>query len=654
MKYKKILLISLILVLLTHFVFAQDFSHEFGVITNYERDMKKYNNDTTAEAVIIYDSGESGFYKFDNGFNLLYKRQIKIKVLKESYINNAEFNIPIYKGNRGVEKIIEIEANTYNIENSQLIKTTLNKEQYYTEAINEYWDQIKFAMPNVQVGSIIEFKYEITSPYKFLLKDWEFQNSIPTIFSEYKVKMIPFYEYQIRLQGASKFDEKNVYLEKGLEKHFYNVAYKDQVHHFIMKDVPTFKDESFISSRKNYIIKLDFQLSKIFPYGGGRIEILSTWEKVIKDMLKRDDFGRYINKSESKFKKIVTENSLLEKNDKDKVNYTINYLKQNYNWNGFYSNYATKPLNLFLKEKTGDIAQINLYLVGALRAVGIEVYPEIISTRKNGKIVRQYPFLDPFNYVLAYAKVDGKWQLLDATDTYCPNDMIPEKCFNDIGLVIKKGEVKWLKIIQNEVSVIQTDIKTKLSDDLDTIIGDFSINSSRYIALKLRKKFTNDPEKLEKHFIIRDMELTDSIHTKNYDDVNKNYNVSFRASLLTERIGNIIIIHPFFNSPLNDNPLKEEKRKYPIDMIYPKSTMYTNEITIPENCRIKQLPEKYFFNSDFFSLQYSVSENNGKINVSSSYLFKKAVYQPENYAKIKRYFNLIIKHLNQKIVLIEE
>ena len=130
--------------------------------------------------------------------------------------------------------------------------------------------------------------------------------------------------------------------------------------------------------------------------------------------------------------------------------------------------------------------------------------------------------------------------------------------------------------------------------------------------------------------------------------------MKYNASQLNEKEANNIVIHPFFNMPINVNPLKEEERKYPIDMVYPNSKIYKNEITIPDNCIVKNLPEKYLFNSDLFFLQYVVSESKGKINVSASYQFKKSVYEHKDYAKIQNYFNLIIKHFNQKIVLTEK
>ncbi len=632
-------------------VIAQTYSHHKGVITDYERDMLKYDKDTSAEAVVIYDIGESEFYREGDGFNLSFKKQTKIKVLKESYVNNAEYYIPIYKGRKGKEEIRKFEAVTYNFKDGKVIRTTLNKNQLFTETINKHWNKVKFAMPDVQIGSIIEFNYEVSSPYYFLFKDWEFQSSIPEIYSEYTVKMIPFYDYQYRLQGAKKFDIENEYVESGLKKEFYNVKYRNTVFQFIMKDVPAFKNEQFITSKNDYIIKLDFQLAKVHQMGGTEINVLTTWTELSKELEEDESFGIYIKKSKNNFKKKSPQLELLLKDDKGKTKTIINYIKQNYNWNGQYGIYASKNVNKFCKEKTGSVAEINLYLTGALRSQGIETYPVILSTRNNGKIITKYPFTDPFNYVLAYAKINNKWMLLDATDTYCPNFKIPEKCYNDISLLINKKEPKWLRIRQYEMSRTHILINSVLSSDGDSINGNFTFKSTGYEAIKYRKKFKDEIQKIEDYFSNDNLELNDSVKTQNYNEVEKEYTIKFKASALTDRIGDKIIIRPFFALPLNDNPLKAKTRQYPIDMIYPKSKFYGNKITIPDNYKIDKLPEDYFLNTKLFSLIYKVSQENNIIKINASYQFKKAVYPPEDYFKIKQYFDSIIKELNQKIVL---
>lgn len=92
----RFIFILLFLIVFENKTFAQNFSHKFGEITDYEKQMTSYSKDTTAEAVVIFDSGKSGFYRnAEDGFELYFKRHKKIKVLKESYINNANFSICI-------------------------------------------------------------------------------------------------------------------------------------------------------------------------------------------------------------------------------------------------------------------------------------------------------------------------------------------------------------------------------------------------------------------------------------------------------------------------------------------------------------------------------------------------------------------------------
>jgi len=57
-------------------------------------------------------------------------------------------------------------------------------------------------MPDVRIGSVIEYSYKILSPYIFNLRNWAFQNTIPVMYSEYSTSMVPFYDYVSNLQGA--------------------------------------------------------------------------------------------------------------------------------------------------------------------------------------------------------------------------------------------------------------------------------------------------------------------------------------------------------------------------------------------------------------------------------------------------------------------
>jgi hypothetical protein len=63
------------------------------------------------------------------------------------------------------------------------------------------------------------------------------------------------------------------------------------------------------------------------------------------------------------------------------------------------------------------------------------------------------------------------------------------------------------------------------------------------------------------------------------------------------------------------------------------------------------IPEDFKINNDLFELNYSIKIYNDKFQVIFDYYFKKPVYQSDDYAKIKYYFDEIVKKGNEKIVL---
>lgn len=344
------------------------------------------DKDTVAEAVVLFDIGKSYFVSSSSGLKLFFERITRIKIFKEAGLKYGEIEIPYYVDNEGLELVFDIEGTTYNYADDKLNKSVVDKKLIFEEKKTEHWYLKKFALPDVKKGSIIEIKYTLETPYFFNLRDWEFQWRIPVVYSQYEVRMIPFYSYSFILQGAGSFDVQNSYQDIGLKKILAGLEYNDMVHIYGMKNLPAFRDESFITSINDYIIKLDFQLSKVHHTNGVITEIMSTWPKLIDDLIKNQDFGKYSKSAQKEAKKILTTLNIENANQEVKLETIVNYIKSNYNWNGNYDKFAYKTIKDFLKEKTGNSANINLFLYSLLSASGLEVYPVIISTRNHGKI----------------------------------------------------------------------------------------------------------------------------------------------------------------------------------------------------------------------------------------------------------------------------
>jgi hypothetical protein len=439
MSHKSFLL--LLIIVLPYILTAQNFSNEFGEITEADISFIEYEKDKDAEAVVIYDKGKSVFYNVGEDFHISLYRKTRIKILKEAGLEYAEIEIPFYKDESYKERVRAIEAFTYNFENGEIVKTKVEYDQIFEEKVTENWYIKKFAMPDVKIGSVIEFKYDHIKPNIWYLPDWEFQREIPTIFSQYIVRTIPFFDYMWRLQGVDNLHKQDSYVDHNLGRKFGPYDYNDIINIFEMKDVPSFKDESFISSKNDYILKVDFQLSQIHSLDGSTKDILTTWEDMVTDLLDHDHFGKYLKSCHNDFSSIVSKKNLLAIDEVERMKDIMNYVKSNFSWDGYNRKFASKSFREFEKEKQGNSAEINLFLSAAFNAAGIEAYPVIISTRDHGKIIKKYPFAHAFNYVIVWAKVKDKWSLYDATDSYCPNDRIPMKCINDVGLLIKKGKL---------------------------------------------------------------------------------------------------------------------------------------------------------------------------------------------------------------------
>ena len=552
---------------------AQNFSHEFGKSTIDELKLEKYEKDTSAEAVMIYNIGKSyfveGYLYFDIGW--------KIKILTKGGLEWAQTSISYYEDGYRSESIEEIKGFTYNLENGEVRSTPLELKNAYIEKDGEHWKNKKFAMPDVKVGSVIEIFCTIKSPFLYYLHPWEFQKRMPVIYSEYTAKMIPHYEYISILQGAKKYDEYTSYIEKERTHQFAGDEFHDMVYCYVMKDLPAFKDETFITSKDDYIVRINFQLDKYIDFNGIKRDDVTTWPELIKGLLNHEKFGEFLSQGRRKSKAILDTMNFASKPLIERARIIDHFVKANYSWNGNCFRYTSNSLNDFLKSKKGNSAEINLFLVAMLNTAGIEAYPVILSTRGNGKISLKYPFEDLFNNVAVFAKIDSSSFLLDATEPLANFNEIPSRCLNGYGLIIKKNEENWVQFQSNSVSTTEYYFELKPNTSNDSINESFKLITTGYEAIDYRNKFNTSYNKL-KEKLLPNSNSGDSIKPINLNKVEEPFEIDFSTKVAVESIEDKIIVTPFCNKAITENPLKQPTRTYPIDMVYKKANIFHSNI----------------------------------------------------------------------------
>ena len=150
-------------ILLSLFISLATFSQmnfpEFGKFTIEETSLKQCSFDPEAEAVILLDKA---VVNHDDDYHMITERRIRIKILNEKGLDRANIVIPFYHKDE-FESISKVVAYTYNFDESgRQSAFEVEKKSIYTEKRNNYYSLIKFALPAVKPGSIIEYHYVST------------------------------------------------------------------------------------------------------------------------------------------------------------------------------------------------------------------------------------------------------------------------------------------------------------------------------------------------------------------------------------------------------------------------------------------------------------------------------------------------------------
>ena len=186
---------------------AQDKSSaKFGKVSPEDFAPKAYAIDSSANAVVIADVGSSRIVGNNKGsFSLEFKRYRRVHLLNKNGFDIATEEIELYSDGDMEEKLSDLKAVTYNLENGKVTETKLDKDNVFKDKLSKHEVVKKFTFPNIKEGSIIEFEYTITSDYLFNLQPWTFQGGYPVLWSEYNLRLPAFFTYIFIAQGYQKF-----------------------------------------------------------------------------------------------------------------------------------------------------------------------------------------------------------------------------------------------------------------------------------------------------------------------------------------------------------------------------------------------------------------------------------------------------------------
>lgn len=626
---------------------AQDF--KFGAFTQEELQMKKYAKDTSAHAVVLNEFGDARITMTNqDDIRLIYKYHVRIKIFDSEGFKYGSVEVPLYIGKEVFEEIDDIEGITYTIDQNGAVKSDeLTKSQIFTVDVNKTHKAVRFAMPGIRNGSIIEFKYTVTSPYFEDLHDWQFQSDIPKVKSEYYVHIPGFWQFNALKRGYLDLTKNESSIEPDC---FLAHGSKADCAYFVygMKDIPAFIEEDYMTAPKNFIAAIYFELSEYTnPFNSVKTKLAKEWKDVDNQLKKDAYFGLQIKKKDIFKDKILT--VIADKPDQlTKAKAIYAYIQKNMKWNEFIS-FGSENIRKAFDAHTGTSGDINLSLVAALSSAGIDAEAVLISTRNHGEVNKLYPVITEFNYVLAKANVDGKSYLLDATDPLLAFGMLPMRCLNDQGRVMSLDKASyWIDIktpnLQNVTRLLDLNLNSngKITGKLTTYSRGYSSYQKRLAIRKFNSidEYVEDmDEKLPKikinKFSVTGVDTLDAVVSEVYE-----IEIDAYESMNHEKLS----FNPFIFGQVATNPFKLDARSYPVDWGMPSEERFILNVKLPEGYTVENPPQSTNAalpnQGGMFAVTYSGADN--AFTVSHITQFRKSIYTPEEYPYLKELYNKII------------
>jgi hypothetical protein len=636
---------------------------KYGKISPLDFVEKVYNIDSNANAVVIADIGKSEFVGDPkSGLTLQFHHFKRIHILNKSGYGIANVGMLFFVTGTVEENLLDLKAHTYNFENGSIVETKLDRNSIYKDNLNKYFFVKKFTFPNVKEGSIIEYEYTIKSDFFDHLRPWEFQGEYPCLWSEYSVTIPQFYNYEILKQGYQPFTVE----DKSDRRESYNIGRPSDVlyfgsaevnvtdHHWIIKNVPALKMESFTSALTNYINKIEFQLEST-DYPLVKKNVMGTWRQLSETLLQSEYFGLPLSRDNNWLNDIVTPLMTKATSDIEKAKLIFYYVRDNLTCTNHSGIELSETLKNILKNRRGSVSDINLLLTAMLKYAKLDANPVILSTRQNGYAYALYPVLAKFNYVVTQLTVEGQNYYLDASQPHLGFAKLLTDCYNGHARLINSvaTPLDLNSDSLNEKKVTSIDIT---SDTKGNWIGTVEQRPGYYESFRLRdrikdKEMSDVVAEIEKEYgMDARIEKIKVDSLENYDEPLR---INYELTLIPEK-GELIYINPMLCEAKKENPFKSAERYYPVEMPYASDESYVLSLKIPEEYLIEEMPKPTMIklNEDNDGIfEYRISESAGTLYLFSRLRIKRADYSPEEYTMLREFFNLVVKKQNEQIVL---
>ena len=579
------------LLMISEFCNAQNTNLEFGNPTTEEMNMTSCSVEPNAPAVVLCALNNLDYGVRDGHFCIIYEIKKRIKILKaegKDYANASIFYNDIQKDPKESDKIIELKAVAFNMVDGKIVKTPMDDKLVFHERIDKNSMLMKFTIPQVRVGTVIEYECKISSPNFVDITPWYAQTSIPTMYASYHLVIPEYFRFNIENTGMCKMDVQKKLVQCKYEYWDQTLNCNGQDFKFTSCNMPSTKDDGFVWHSEDYSNKVTAELKSFHIPGIIYKTYSKEWKDIDSLLLDDDDFGYRLGKSNPFRSEMKAAKIYNIKDNTEKIIAIYKLLKKNLKWNGNYSLYG-RPFRNILKDGSGDNADLNFVLINMFNEAGIKAVPVVMSTRDHGRLPVGFPSLYSLNsFVVGAYTNDSTMVYIDSSEDDGLN-VLPATLLTDKARVIAKDNCRWVNLQDIAKAKENIEIVAQLNPPgvlTGTVKDTYHNNSAASVRTDFKHAkdsatFVNQ-KALKEGIEITDYKMKDSISFS--PSVCETYSFSKNCDATSDHI----YVNPLVIIPIKENPFTATERKLPVEFPYKQSILLNVHMTIPEGYIIEE------------------------------------------------------------------
>ena len=523
-------------------------------------------------------------------------------------------------------------------------------------------------LPNVQSGSVVEYTFRM-----------HYKEKVP---SQYQHPQQYIFERGMTYPAAEWTVQRNLYLKHG---HFTLLPVKgarveefrlglptgvllqrlgDGSLQFDVDDIAGFDEEEYSPPEENLKGRINLYYAAGFygseSYWRGlaamRAKDYDAFIGVKKSKIIDGEVARLVSPNDSdetKLKKIYSRVQHIRALDYEELK-TVRELKQEHLK-------ENKNAEEVLERGYAYGNEINLLFIAMARAAGFEAHPVLVSSRRRGFFLKDYPNHEQLDAMAVVVRTSGKNYFLDPQSRYCPFDLLPWTLTSAGGVVadVQNPRVGNTPIPKSEETVSRTEGTLKLSEE-GSLKGTLQVSYRGQGALTERHWAIGEDDTKRREHLEESMKslLPPSATVKlltvdGWEKTGEPLKIAYEIGVpnYATTAGRRMIFPLGVLHTMEKNPFPSPRRTHPVYFEYPYEIYEDITIELPTGMQAENLLENRKVDQGSVTYEFAAKSEGNALRVKRARRLGAYLISVEQYPNLLMYFNQVLAGDAQQVTL---